>query len=252
MTNHKKSGSSSSQPRSTVRSSPSSLHAAPRVRRKTRYILAAIICAAVLVGVLVLALGPGSGSNASSRVDIATSVVTGPSGPEGVPLEVGKLLAPESSAAAGSSVDNVACDTTEQVAYHVHVHLSVFVDGKPRPIPAGIGIVAPVPQATADGPFDSASNCYYWLHVHAQDGVIHIESPTARSYTLGQFFDLWHQSLSPTHIAGVTGKLVVFVNGVRDLQNPRTIQLSSHLDIQIEVGEPLIAPRRVDWARTQL
>jgi hypothetical protein len=48
-----------------------------------------------------------------------------------------------------------------------------------------VGIVSPVAQATAEGPFYEATQCYYWLHVHAQDGIIHIESPTVRAYSLG-------------------------------------------------------------------
>jgi hypothetical protein len=46
--------------------------------------------------------------------------------------------------------------------------------------------------------------------------------------------------------------MVVFVNGVRDLGNPRAIQLRSHLDIQIDVGAPIVAPKRVNWGHTQL
>jgi hypothetical protein len=227
-------------------------HANSRTHRRTPYLIASISAATILVAVLILTVLPSPASKSPSDTDVATSTVTGPPGPEGVPLQVGKLLAPESSAANGSTVDEIACETTEQVAYHVHVHLSVYVNGTFRPLPAGIGIVAPIPQATVDGPFDSASNCYYWLHVHAQDGVIHIESPTPRSYTLGQFFDLWRQPLTSTRIAGVTGKMVVFVNGVRDLGNPRAIQLRSHLDIQIDVGAPIVAPKRVNWGHTQL
>jgi hypothetical protein len=121
-----------------------------------------------------------------------------------------------------------------------------------RPIPAGVGIVSPVAEATADGPFYAASRCDYWLHVHTQDGVIHIESPTARTYTLGEFFDIWGQPLSSTRIASATGRLTVFVNGERYLGNPRDIELGSHLDIQIDVGAPTVAPESVDWAATQL
>jgi hypothetical protein len=30
--------------------------------------------------------------------------------------------------------------------------------------------------------FTSASRCYYWQHVHAGDGIIHIESPPQGTY----------------------------------------------------------------------
>ena len=47
---------------------------------------------------------------------------------------------------------------------HIHPHLAVFVNGSERALPAGIGIVDPVAQATPHGDFDSASRCYYSVH----------------------------------------------------------------------------------------
>jgi hypothetical protein len=242
-----------SVPPSASKRRPTSRHERERGKRKARRLLS--IAGAVVVVALVALLAAtqgGSGSNQSSGTDIATAAVSGPAGPEGVPLEEGTLLASASTASTGNTVDGISCDAREQVAYHVHTHLSVYVDGTLRPLPAGIGIVAPLPEATAEGPFDSASHCYYWLHVHAQDGVIHIESPTQRSYTLGQFFDIWRQPLGSRQIASASGKLTVFVNGRIYRANPRDIQLGSHLDIQIDVGSPIVAPRKVDWADTQL
>jgi hypothetical protein len=34
--------------------------------------------------------------------------------------------------------------------------------------------------------------------------------------------------------------------------NPANITLASHEDIQIVVGSPTVAPKSVDWAKTQL
>ena len=100
--------------------------------------------------------------------------------------------------------------------------------------------------------FDSASNCYYWLHVHAQDGVIHVESPTQTAYTLGQFFAIWRQPLTANQIGPAKGALTVFVDGVRYTGNPADIVLKSHEDIQIDVGTPAVAAQRVDWSKAQL
>ena len=49
----------------------------------------------------------------------------------------------------------------------------------------------------------AGGQCIYWLHTHAPDGVIHIESPTQRIYTLGNFFDEWRQPLSANQVGGV-------------------------------------------------
>ncbi len=96
------------------------------------------------------------------------------------------------------AVDGIQCAPLEQLAYHIHVHLQVYVDGHPRYLPPAIGMIHPVAQQTANGPFYGAGKCYYWLHVHAGDGIIHIESPTQKIYTLGDFFDEWRQPLTAT------------------------------------------------------
>jgi hypothetical protein len=221
-----------------------------RTSRRRGYLVAVAVGIAVLVGALVATLGRTSGTLPGR--DDAAAMVAGPPGPEGVPLETGSPIAPASTALTGQTVDNIKCQASEQVTYHVHTHLSVYVNGVLRPLPPGIGVVLPAAQPTPDGPFYGASQCYYWLHVHAQDGVIHIESPTARSYTLGQFFDIWRQPLTPTEVGSVRGPLRVYVNGRRYVGSPRTIPLGSHEDIQIDVGTPIVAPKKVDWSRTQL
>jgi hypothetical protein len=169
-----------------------------------------------------------------------------------MPLQVGTPLAPARTKATGQTVDGIECNGSEHVSYHLHAHLSVYVNGSLRPIPAGVGIVSPVVQHTAHGPFFTASRCYYWLHVHSQDGIIHVESPTARSYTLGQLFEIWHQPLSADRVGPYTGTLSVFVNGRPSQANPADITLKSHEDIQIDVGTPVIAPQQVGWVGVEL
>jgi hypothetical protein len=206
---------------------------------------AAVVLVAVVIGVV-------AATSSSPTTNAGGTMVSGPPGPEGVPLEQGTLLASIATAAAGRTVDQVQCNTNEQVAYHVHTHLSVYVDGQLRPIPAGIGIVAPVAQPTAQGPFDEASHCYYWLHVHAQDGVIHIESPAGHSYVLGQFFDIWGQTLSAHQVGPARGTVTAFLNGRRYRGDPRTIPLGSHEDVQLDVGTPVVTPKSVNWSVTSL
>jgi hypothetical protein len=225
---------------------------AARRRRVLVSVAAAVVVAAVAVGIT-LAVRPGTGhASAQPSSDTATGVLTGPPGPEGIVLEQGQQLAPASTAATGQTVDGIQCNSDEQVAYHIHTHLSVYVDGALRPIPAGIGIVAPVAQQTANGAFDSASRCYYWLHVHAQDGIIHIESPNHGNYTLGQFFAIWKQPLSADQIGPARGTLTVFVNGTRYTGNPTNIALKSREDIQVDVGTPAVAAEKIDWSKSQL
>ena len=90
---------------------------------------------------------------------------------------------------------------------HVHTHLTIFVNGKQQVIPYGIGIPGAQAESLQGGPFVETGSCFYWLHVHADDGIIHIESPnTSNTYTLGQFFDEWGQPLSSNQVGPATGQ----------------------------------------------
>jgi hypothetical protein len=152
----------------------------------------------------------------------------------------------------GATVDGVECAPIEQLAYHIHSHLQVYDNGQPRALPAAIGLLGPVSEQTPYGPFYGAQRCYYWLHTHASDGVIHVESPTERVYTLGNFFDEWRQPLSRTQVASVKGKVTAYFNGKRWTADPRTIPLVPHGVIQLDVGQPAVPPKPVSWAGTNL
>jgi len=187
-----------------------------------------------------------SGTAASTATTPAQA--NGPLGPERVPLELGTVLAPASTTAPGTAVDGIQCAPIEQLAYHIHAHLQVFVNGQPRALPAAIGLLDPAPQQTAAGPFYGALKCYYWLHVHAQDGIIHIESPTQRIYTLGNFFDEWRQPLSSSQVATASGTVTAFINGKRWTKDPRFLPLDPHAVIQLDVGTPAVPFATLSWA----
>ena len=186
------------------------------------------------------------------RPDQAAASGTGELGPEGIPLQTGAPLASIVGAASGEPVDGIRCEASEQVAYHIHAHLAVFVNGEPRSIPYGIGVVTPAVTQTAPGPFVQATRCYYWLHTHTGDGVIHVESPTQRQYTLGDFFDIWRQPLNARRVAAATGTVTAYVNGMRYTGDPRGIVLAEQEDIQLDVGKPIVSPQTVDWSTSQL
>lgn len=74
----------------------------------------------------------------------------------------------------------LSCTTDMATTYHIHPQLSIFVDGVPEVLPANIGIV---------------SGCMHPLHTHDADGIVHVESPVKRDFTLADFYAVWEQSI---------------------------------------------------------
>jgi hypothetical protein len=218
---------------------------------------------ALLSGAVLLAgCGSSSSASSSSATSSATSSVTSSTasastksaaqlGFEGVGIEAGADLASPGTTQTGT-VSGIQCGSAEQLAYHVHAHLAVYVNGASRALPGGIGIPGSVVQQSAQGPEAAGGQCIYWLHTHAPDGVVHIESPTQRIYTLGNFFDEWHQPLGPSGVAGSSGKVTAFVNGKRWTKNPRLIPLDPHAVIQLDVGTPAVPFHPMSWSGLQL
>jgi hypothetical protein len=171
----------------------------------------------------------------------------GPNGPEQVPVPPAPALASTATKATGKTVDGIGCDTTEQLVYHIHAHLTVFVSGAARQIPAAIGIPGAQAENTPTGPFIASGTCFYWLHTHAADGIIHIESPVHRTYTLGDFFDIWGQPLGPDQVGPAHGPVTAIYNRQVYRGNPRNIPLEKHAQIQLEVGKPLISPASITF-----
>jgi hypothetical protein len=164
-------------------------------------------------------------------------------GPEGVPIPAGPALAPPRTT--GRTTDGIACEAGEKVAFHIHSHLTIFVNGAVREIPAGVGIAQPQAEATPQGPFIGSGSCFYWLHTHAADGIIHVESPVTATYHLGQFFDIWGEPLGPNDVGPASGRVTAFYNGQHWIGNVRDIPLDGHAQIQLDVSTPLTAPESI-------
>jgi len=139
----------------------------------------------------------------------------------------------------GQPVAGISCDAMEGQRIHIHQHLLILDHGDSVPVPYNVGR-------------PSSNQCLYWLHTHTPDGVIHIESPANRTFTLGDFFAIWGQPLSATRAASAFAKkgskLKVWVNGKPYAGDPAKIPLVAHADIVIEAGPPFPAPPKfTDW-----
>jgi hypothetical protein len=131
------------------------------------------------------------------------------------------------------TIDGIQCNNVEQLIFHNHVHLDIFLNGQPYTIPSQIGIIP--------------GKCFYWLHTHEDSGVVHIESPLARNYTLGQFFDIWKNTVSgnyPTFSSNTandqTNATTIYVNGnkVNAGKDFKNINLNEHDEIAVAIGKP--------------
>jgi hypothetical protein len=152
------------------------------------------------------------------------------------------------------TIDGVKCQADEQLVYHIHQFLAVYDQGKRVLVPGYIGI-----------PGGANASCYYWIHTHAladyPSGVIHVESPIQRTYTLEQFFDIWQRTQPKnSFIIGAlkhaaarhSPPITIYVNGHLYHGGYRSIPLRNHETIYIELGHPLIKPKPFDFAKYQL
>ncbi len=217
----------------------------------------------LVAGFAALALAGCGGSSAASSPKRSTTAASG-SAPttssaassgqvsyEGVPIQTGPDLAPAASTQS-ATVDGIRCGSTEQLAYHIHAHLAVFDNGTIRALPAGIGIPGSTTQQTGQGPVAAGGQCIYWLHTHTADGVIHVESPTQRIYTLGDFFDEWHQRLTADQVGTVHGHITAYLNGTLWHRSLRAIPITPHALIQLDAGAPAPPLQGVTWSQTGL
>jgi hypothetical protein len=234
-------------------------------RRRRRLKLAGWSGAAVIVagGGIGLGLGlSGSGSagphlpghyvSLSTLGTLRADPPAGATGPENVPVPSVPALAGPSPKTTGQTIDAIACGTSEQTVFHVHTHLTIFVNGQQEQVPAGIGIPGAVATQTSAGTYVEQGSCFYYLHTHAADGIIHIESPVQRTYTLGEFFDEWGQPLSQDQVGPAHGKVTVIVNGKVFQGDPRDVPLGSRENLQLEVGAALVQPETINWPGTGL
>jgi hypothetical protein len=213
--------------------------------------VAATLATLATTAALTLTRNGGAASPSLPLVALTTlghlrPAAVGPFGPEGVPIPDGPALGRTRLVAPGEHIDGITCQAGEQVLFHIHAHLTIFVRGAARQVPLGVGIAPPYQvEATPRGAFVGGAACFMWLHTHAADGIIHTESPVQRTYTLGDFFDLWGQPLNRRQVGPAHGHVTALFNGWVFTGSPRKIPLLAHAQIQLEVGPPILAPERI-------
>jgi hypothetical protein len=137
--------------------------------------------------------------------------------------------------------------TAEGQVLHIHQHLDLFDAGRHLTVPANVGI-------------DASGRYLAALHTHDTTGIMHVESPTVVSYTLGQFFAVWGVRLDARCVgdlcAGGSKRLRVWVDGKPVAGDPTRIVLDEHQEIVLAYGtsaqvpDPL--PKSYDFAAVGL
>jgi len=123
--------------------------------------------------------------------------------------------------------DGLQVLTAEGQVQHTHQHLDLFVDGQRVAIPPDIGI-------------DRVNLILSPIHTHDASGIIHVESPIVREFTLGEFFDVWGVRLDAHCVGGICDGndqvLSVYRNGQQITGDPRSIVLDAHEEIVVAIG----------------
>jgi hypothetical protein len=154
---------------------------------------------------------------------------------------VGNRFWPDGDTAAGGTtgqtIDGVVCAAGMVETYHVHAHIAIYKDGQMLALPSHIGIPA---------------SCNYETHTHDNTGIVHMETPAVKDFTLGKFFDLWGEPLTLTNVAGVQGPVVAYINDNGDVRRYMgalgDIELTSHRAITLQVGTSIPALPVYNWS----
>lgn len=140
------------------------------------------------------------------------------------PIGVGRgyrLAAAPPAVLAGAPIGRFRCTSGRERRFGVHLEL--FVRRRVVIVPSGIGV-------------GRSGRCSYALRTREPTGVVEVR-PGARA-TLGDLFRLWGQRLGPAQLAGFRTRspLLAFVGGRRWRGDPRSIPLSRHAQVVLELG----------------
>ena len=207
---------------------------------KAKLSVGAVAFVLALVGA---ACSSGSSSGKITTAPVTTSTVAGTAA-------ISWPAPPDAMARA--RLAGLVPEPAEELQYHVHAHLDVFVNGQRVTVPAGLGInihdpgvhVYPdIAGATGYGGINPPCKqaCISPLHTHDVSGVLHTESATHKDNTLGQLFVEWNVKLDARCVdkyCAPATKIATYVNGKPYTGDPSKIDLSNLKEIAIVVGSP--------------
>lgn len=131
--------------------------------------------------------------------------------------------------------------TDKPLVIHMHTTLRITVNGEHVTVPALIGIDPKLYKTHDLDRYGIKTPKTYPLHTHDTSGVIHIESTDVRTFTLGQFFDVWGKTFNENCILDKCNnglnKVRMYVDGIESFEFGKHI-LKNGETITIEYGAP--------------
>jgi hypothetical protein len=168
----------------------------------------------------------------------------------GILILVGQLLLiglihnagpqPPRTASGGSGTTQVECSPVESLATHYHVALRIHRDGRVDVLPAQTGIQLA---------------CIYWLHVHDNSGIVHIEGPAAYQdhvFVLADLFGVAKLRLDAHHLGGSTfstGSVAVYADGQRLSGAPEAAPLVASQTLDIVAPGEAFSYKAFGWPK---
>jgi hypothetical protein len=172
---------------------------------------------------LALALVAGCGGDSAQPTLPATAPSVGPDA---------RFRPPSLSPAVARAQPVAGMRCTRAAGRRFGAHLELFAARRVVLVASGIGIA---PPRVREGAYLRSGRCSYPLRTREPTGVIEV-ADDGRGYTLGDLFALWGQPLGPNRLAGFRGAVQAYVAGRRRHGDPRTIPLTRHSQIVLEVG----------------
>lgn len=119
--------------------------------------------------------------------------------------------------ASGTPATSLRCGPAGQA---FQVHLELFAHRQVVIVPAGIGA--------------GRGGCTYPLRTHAPTGVVDVARRGC--FTLGNLFAVWGRRLDPAGFLSFRGRVSAFVGGKPRPGDPRSVVLTPHAEIVLELG----------------
>lgn len=201
--------------------------------------IGAVVVLVVFAAVVIVTVTKPGGED---RSEVAAPSLNGPPATTAVGADTSPPWPIPGDTAKAVRAAGIPMLSAEGMVEHIHAHLDVLVDGRPVPVAASIGI-------------DRVGSGVSPLHTHDDSGVLHVESPVERSFSLGELFTQWGVSLSADNVGALRStdgnEIRAFVNGVQRPGNPAAITFADRDEVALVYGAPQSGesiPSRYDFA----